>query len=415
MSSMKLKDYENINFQDEQEMLSYFKAQEETDAWEEVITNEITALPSENVDPSFIRLGAIPVKYRGTDMTGLIADNVTDDDIKESSENPKLMVAFPRPDGMVVYPMRYTAFAGIQKRAGIGGSAISRLDNYGQQTEMSAENRATCINMGLELYRNRTKILVRQNNPYDEKDGVKVTAMMSGDENDYSVLEQYRLIKALRAELADNFSDFKFSSAATSYEVSSISYDLDDATLKSRIAGTLQSYGQQVNDGDIKVTVRLTTSDVGLCQARLTPIVLINDVPVPIGQVREVKHQNKASIAKFIDEAHQMLKNFRDNLDTFENLGKIVVNNPSDCFKRIYEKLGLSGYRDQLVSIQERIETEHALGCTGYDIYWYFCEMLYLKESTNVGTDNKSDIYKNIKNQEIVAGVLQMNIKEYDY
>ena len=412
---MKLKDYENLTFSDENQMLDYFKHQEETDRWDEVITNEITALPSENVDPSFIRLGAVPVKYRGTDMSGFIADNVTDDDIKESSENPKLMVAFPTTSGMVVYPMRYTAFDGIQSRAGISGRAISRLDNYGQQIEMSAANRAACINMGLELYRNKTKILVRQNNPYNAMDGVKVTALMSGDENDYSVLEQYRLVKALRQELADNFKDFSYSEGVTSYEISAISYDLNDASLKTSISNTLKGYGQDVEPADIKVTIRLTTSDVGLCQARLTPIVLIKGVPVPIGQVREVKHQNKATISKFCDEAHMLLKNFQDNLDSFEALGKIKISNPSDCFKRIYEKLGLSGYRNQLISIMERIESEHALGCTGYDIYWYFCEMLYLKESTTIGANTNSDVYKNIKNQETIAGILKMNISEYDY
>ncbi len=409
---MLLKDFETLKLNTEDEMLDYFKQQAETDSWEEVITNEITALPSENVEPVFIRTGAIPVMYRGTDMAGYIADNVTDEDIKESSENPKLMVAFPRATGMVVYPMRYTAFSGIQKRAGIGGSAISRLDDYGQQNEMSAQNRASCINMGLELYRNKTKILVRQNNPFNPNDGVKVTALMSGDENDYSILEQYRLIKALKQELADNFKSSKFNSCDTSYEITSVSYDLDDYGLTTQIANILRSYNQNVTPDDIKVSVRLTTSDVGLCQARLTPIVQVKDIPVPIGQVREVKHQNKATISKFIDEANMMLRNFRDNLSSFEELGKVKISNPSDCFKRIYEKLGLSGYRDQLLSILERIETEHALGCTGYDIYWYFCEMLYLKEVNNV---DDSNIYKNIKNQETVAGILRMNIKEYDY
>ena len=413
---MKLKDYENLTFFAEDEMLDYFKQQEATDSWEEVITNEITALPSENVDPLFLRTGAIPVTYRGTDMSGCIADNVTDDDIKESSENPKLMVAFPTASGMVVYPMRYTAFDGIQSRAGIGGRAISRLDDYGQQNEMSAANRAACINMGLELYRNKTKILVRQNDPYDASAGVKVTAMMSGDENDYSVLEQYRLVKALRQELEDNFKDYKYCEGITSYEVSAISYEILDDNLKNQIAGTLQSYGQDVTADDVKVTIRLTTSDVGLCQARLTPIVLIKGVPVPIGQVREIKHQNKASIAKFADEAHMCLKNFRDNLDSFEALGKVKITNPSDCFKRVYEKLGLSGYRNQLLEILERIETEHALGCTGYDIYWYFCEMIYLKETQTVNVDpNAGNIFKSIKTMETVAGIMRMNLSEYDY
>lgn len=412
---MKLKDYEDIKFSKEDEMLDFFKHQEETDRWNEVITNEITALPSENVDPTFIRLGVIPVKYRGADMTGLIADNVTDEDIKESSENPKLMIAFPTASGMAVYPMRYTAFVGIQNRAGIGGSAISRLKDHGQQNEMSAVNRAACINMGLELYKNRTKILIRQNNPYDAADGVKVTALMSGDENDYSVLEQYRLIKALRQELSDTYSNFSYAFGTTSYEISSISYDLNDDALKTRISNTLKSFGQEVKTDDVKVTIRLTTSDVGLCQARLTPIVLIKGIPVPIGQVREVKHQNKATISKFCDEAHMLLKNFQDNLSSFENLGKIKITNPSECFKRVYEKLGLSGYRDQLISILERIESEHALGCTGYDIYWYFCEMLYLKESNTVNTTGKSDVFKNIKNQEIIAGILRLNLSEYDY
>ncbi len=412
---MKLKDFGELKFTKEKDMLDFFKHQEQTDDWREVITNEITALPSENVDPSFIRLGVVPVKYKGTDLTGCIADNVTDDDIRESSENPKLMVAFPDNSKMVVFPMRHTAFSGIQARAGISGRAISRLDGCGHQSEMSAVNRATCINMGLELNKNKTKILLRQNNPYNAMDGVKVTALMSGDDNDYSILEQYRLIKALKKELSDTYSSSEYSSASTSYEITAISYDLNDDSLKTRISNTLRSFGQDIEPQDVKVTIRLTTSDVGLCQARLTPIVLIKGVQVPIGEIREVKHQNKATIAKFCDEAHMLLKNFQNNLSSFEALGKIKISNPSECFKRVYEKLKLSGYKDQLESMLERIESEHALGCTGYDIYWYFCEMLYLKETENVHGDNKSDIYKNIKSQEAITGIFKMNLFDYDY
>ena len=411
----KLGDFDELTFGNENDMLDYFLQQEKTDSWKEVVTNEINALPLEDINPLMIRVGAVPVMYRGTDMSGKIAEDVTDDDIKDSSQNPKLMVAFPEPNGMIVYPLRYTAFSGIQNRAGIGGRAISRLDNYGPQVEMSAINRAACINMGLELYRNKTKILVRYNNPYDAADGVKVTALMSGDDNDYSILEQYRLINVLRNELSTNFSSYNYLSATTSYEISSISYELDDEAMKNQIANTLIAYGTNVDKSDIKITVRLTTSDVGLCQARLTPIVLINDVPVPIGQIKEVKHQNKATVAKFADECHTFLIKFRDNMKSFEDLGKIKITNPSDCFKRVYEKLNLTGYRDQLLDILERIETEHAFGCSGYDIYWYFCEMLYQKEAAVSAKGDNSYMYKSIKAQETIASILRMDLKEYDY
>jgi len=255
----KLGDFETLDFLDESEMLEYFREQEKTDVWKSVITNEINALPLEDVDPMMIRVGAIPVCYRGTDMSGNIADNVTDEDIRDASTNPKLMVAFPEPSGMVVYPLRYTAFTGIQSRAGLSGRAISRLENYGPQVEMSPQNRAACINMGLELYKNKTKILVRQNNPFDANDGVKVTAIMSGDENDYAVLEQYRLIKALKQELEDNFAASGYKSASTSYEISSVSYEIMDDAIKNQIANTINSYGYNLSIDDIKVTVRLTT------------------------------------------------------------------------------------------------------------------------------------------------------------
>ena len=280
---------------------------------------------------------------------------------------------------------------------------------------MSAPNRAACINMGLELYRNRTKILIRQNNPYDAGDGIKITAMMSGDENDYSVLEQYRLVKALRTELETAFSNFKYAGGQTSYEITSISYDLDDDTLKTQIANTLTGYGKNVTPDDVKVTIRLTTSDCGLCQARLTPIIIVDNIPMMIGSVKEVKHQNKASISKFCDACSEMLLHFRDNLSSIDELGKIIINNPSECFKRVYEKLNLSGYRNELLETMERIESEHALGCTGYDIYWYFCEMLYKKEVNTVPDDGKDNIFRSIKAQETVASILHMDLKEYDY
>ncbi len=401
-----MRDYENINLVTKDEAHEFFRGQEENDRWVRVYTNEIDAIPLEQASVQMYRGGVMPmVGRKGAYSLDKIPSYVEDNDLETSMENSKLMAAIPVDNKIEVIPLRYTAFPLIQARAGITGSSVNNLRDRAQHKEMRAADRAQCINYGLDLFTDKTLVLIRDN---------KITAMMSGDENDYAVLPIYRLMKALENELSDNYAGYEYVEGVTSHEISAITYALNDASLESRIEGILTANGVSVNPGSIKVAVRLTSSDVGLCEARITPIIKMDGVVLPIGQCRDLRHSNGASIAKFCDLAHEVLLGFKDSIEDMNRLMNVTVNYPSNCFKNILNKLNLKGYASLLPEMMERIEDEHALKCTAYDIYWYLNELLYQKDSQTI-RDGKQDAFKSIKAQEEVAKVLKMDFSDFDH
>ena len=135
---------------------------------------------------------------------------------------------------------------------------------------------------------------------------------------------------------------------------------------------------------------------------------------LPIGQCRDLRHSNGASIAKFCDLAHEVLLGFKDSIEDIQRLMNISVNYPSNCFKNVLNKLNLKGYASFIPDMMERIEDEHALKCSAYDIYWYLNELLYLKDSQTI-RDGKEDAFRSIKAQEEVAKVLKIDFSDYDH
>lgn len=407
-----MKDYD-VKKLSKDELLGYFDNQEETDKWLRVYTNEIHAMPLEsNVEPIFYRSGAMPTQYRGRDILAYMANDVTDDGLSESMGNSKLMVVFPcegvSNDGKLgMYPLRYTAFPHLQERAGISGTAISALRPRGSRQEMSAADRAEILNKGLELYSDFSRILIR--------DG-KVTAIMSGDDNDYSVLPIGRLIRAMQGELSISFPEGNdMVSAKTCYEITSITYDVKNSEIEKRVKAVLTAYGVEAED--VKLQLKFTSSDVGRSEARVTPIVNVDGVPLAIGQAKGLKHANRATVGAFSNVVRDVLLGFKNTSAEIEDLMNIVIKHPADCFKRVFEKLNLVGYGKHVDAMMERIEDEHNGGCSGFDIYWYMSQLV-LNADDGEAEDKKrshSDLFVFCKAQEEVAKVLRLDLQEYDY
>ncbi len=400
-----MKDFEIRNFTDLEEAHAFFNGQETTDVWQKMYTNEIEAVPLENNPLNLHLKGAFKMTCAdGAQIEGFEKD-VTEDDILSSMESTKTAVAISNGTKKVLYPLRYTAFGHLQDRAGITGRSINSLKDKARANEMAPATRCECLNNGLRLYRDSTLALIR--------DG-KVTALLSGDVSDYSIMPVTRLMKILENELNGEFGGVSFAGGSVTHEIVDLRYEITDSNYVEMVKNLLESYGMLVEN--LKLTVRLTTSDVGLCAARLTPLMSFDGSPlITFGKSLSVEHKGgDKAMTLFVDVADRFLASFRDNTDNIVRLMNVKIKEPSRCLQNVYDALKLRGYSYELKEAKERIMAEHQNGCSAFDIYWYLNEMLLSYQENRKNKNLSISPLDSIKAQETVAQVLFMDLAAFD-
>lgn len=397
-----MKDFEILKLSESQTK-DYFEKQEKTDRWITIYTNELEVTPLPDMITA--KTGLFPLQTsKGITITGFESD-VTDDDISSSTENTKTACIIPENNRFKVYPLRYTAFGHMQERSGITGGSISSLKERRRANEMEAKVRCTCINEGLKLYKDKTLVLIR--------DG-KVTALLSGDESDYSIMPVSECKTILEDELSNSYKNYTFSSCQTTHDITEIIYNINDDELSERIEDVLSQTGELISD--VKVKLRFTTSDVGKCAARLTPMFFVDGKLLPFGKPLSVEHKGgKKAMAAFKDASRSIMSKYRECIGLIQKLMNIHIKHPAGCLKNVYSALKLTGYSAALNECQDRIISEHTSGCTGYDIYWYLNEVLFMTEEINKKNGKEINLFTSIRAQETISEILFMDIKQYDY
>lgn len=401
-----MKDFEVKNMTEPQALHEFFSNQEKNDRWLNVYTKELYTTPLENNELALYTPGSFAVQMpNGVDISGF-ADDVSSEEIQSSMTTTKTAVVLPVADKFQMYPLRYTAWTHLQKRAGLEGRSINNVKERARAKELAPSKRCEMFNETLCLYSDMTKALIR--------DG-KITALMSGDEADYAVMPVSRLISILESELAYQYENFKFSYANTNHEITQIVYSLHDQQLEKNIIGTLSSQGLLIQDDAVEVEVQLTTSDVGNCAARLTPIIRVDGKALPIGRPDAVEHKGGSkAMTAFIDMTHTFLGKYRENVDLLKKLMEVHITNPSSCLQNVVNKINLVGYSRFLKRAKEKLDQE-VTNCTAYDIYWYLNNMLFESEEHAKAENKTVNLFSSIKDQEVIGQVLFMNLKDFDF
>lgn len=399
-----MKDFEVINLKSHDEFKAFFTEQEKNDRWVAVYTNELYATPLEDNELALYTPDGFSFEMPNGAKIGGFAPDVTEEEIRSSMTTTKASIVLPLDDKFQMYPLRYTAWSHLQKRAGLEGRSINNTKERARAKELPPAKRCEMFNECLPLYSDKTLVLIR--------DG-KVTALMSGDEADYAVMPVARLILTLENELASQYEDYKFLNAATNHEVTKIVYALHDESLERNIKNMLSSNGALV--GDVSVELQLTTSDTGNCAARLTPIIRVDGKVMPIGKPDAVEHKGGSkAMSSYIDMAHVFLGKYRENIEVLQKLMNVRISCPSSCLQNIVTKINLVGYGRQLKAAKEKLDQEFS-DCTAYDIYWMLNNMLFEAEEAAKADNKALNLYSSIKDQETVGSCLFLNFSEYDY
>lgn len=378
-----MKDNELLVFSTGNEGLNLFlrvlKQQKKTDIWKRCYTKELKVIPLDN-----------PI---GLPILRSELDIPQDDDVLMQCMNrdaKPLLLQFPL-EKMICVPLRDTAFSSLCGRGHISGTALQK---------MSGENFATIINICLAQWGDSCLVLYRDN---------KISAVHSGDANDYAVLIMYDLVKIVKKGIEKMCNregasaTYEFMGGFLNHSICTANFLLKDREIQDFYTPFLKKMGY--DSKEFYPVVKFASSDVGVCGANLAPILWHGNTEIQIGQPMSLPHKNRASLEMFEESIDGIYALFQSTLKDFEKLEEIWIEYPDECFNNLCKKVQLGSKSEEaFIDFQNtRGNTVNAL-----ELYFAICEVItYAK---NQGMDEA----KIFKLQEQIARILTLNIKAYD-
>lgn len=382
-----LKDDEIKTFNSENEMMIFFGKQKETDTWKRCYTQEISIIGMQNN----------PIMANITRSELNIDSEVTDDQIVETMNDTKLLVVCPL-EKERVFPLRRVAFKSLTERAGLSGNSMNTFEDTSRQNELDPIYKADMLNKCLNLYKDKSLILLRDN---------KVSAVLSGDNNDYVVLPMYDLIKVMSGTLSLNFPFFEFARSFTSHEISLVEWLLKDVQLEKSIENTFKKSNVLLKEKP-RLIVQLSTSDVGIRSVTIVPYLALNKRTIPVGTPIFLPHKGKTSLALLEKETLKILALYRKSGEMLDKLQDKLIRYPAGALYHVSQALKLPKKASVLKA--KEIESEY-VNCSALEIYCFLQEIIDLYEES---CKEPLQPLKKLKYDEAIASALYFNFSDYD-
>lgn len=384
-----LKENDDMFLFNEAETKKLFSDICDNDVWQTVYTRELicSGLPNAPILIAQIR----------KDLN--ISGKVSDDCLREEMEEMGLCISIPFELGRETYPIGGNiALSCLMQRAGYGAAPI--LSNYKDKNSvfaMNVDDKAKVLNFGLEQFRNKSLVLIR-----DEK----IRAIHSGDENDYQPLRFDKLNEILSKELNKQFASCSFNDAVLNHQFFSVLYRMEDYAIETQLKDIFSKTGMNLGS-KIQLGCRLTSSDVGLFGANIYPYIVDEfGTYRPIGLPIKTEHRNKASLEVFEAQAKKVYALLRDSSYTLDAMSKKRVNYPSGIVQRLGKTVGLP--KKQTVITAKEFQSSY-IKPTQIDVYWKLFEIL--EESEFQG---KVSPAQKINIEESLARLIFSNMDEFD-
>lgn len=372
----KMRDYQVKNFKDLDEVETFFGQQNEQDVWVRLRTRDLVPVGL-NDEPLFVDQ---IMSENNTDMTDA-------DAVRECMNDQKLMLEFPYGDKQQVVPLRYTALKTLCDRAGISGMSIMSFDNRPHHSQITPDERAQILSIMLQHFRNKSLLLVR--------DG-KVSAVLSGDPKDYTIMPVCDLLEIVQEEMDYRFQKYSFLSGQATHEMVRIVFGIQDDKIRAKanlIANTK-------SEPDIQM--EFVSSDVGKNSATLIPTVRINGVVIRIGPSLRLRHKS-CDLKAFEKMCQSMFSMFETGLEQMEKLSQVSVANPEKTLEKIADGADLP-----LVSLKRAVDVmlqETGGKCSAFDVYYYIYwliddyEMLMDEKGKSLSLQQKFDMQEKAARQ----------------
>lgn len=331
-------------FAGESDFLDFLKKREENTTWKKEASN---SLRFEALEKNSAKTDAIIDAYN---------DAGKGDVFKDTLEGTQLVLH----TGAECIPVRGCAIKTILERAKISGNALSKVER---------NVFAKILNHCLKVADGQALLKVSDD---------KVSAIHGGDKSDYSILEMYELFEKTSDYLNDNFSDVKYAGGFYDHSIVTALWTLDgNEELVQTYRDLLLMHS--VKCRDLKASVRLTTSDVGISGANLYPTLIADGRNIPLGNPLKLEHKNGASMKDFDRKLSALYSQYDFALGKLKDLIAITIKNPSNTMIGVMSKIGIP--KKYGVPALEKFNALYGGGfCTAHDIYYGIAEVIFLMQ-----------------------------------
>lgn len=360
------------SFAGEGDFLDFLKSRKDKTTWK---TETSSDLRFEALVKDTARTDAIVDDYRSMGKEEIITDTL---------DGTQLVLK----TGNECIPVRNCAIKTILERARISGNALSKVEK---------SVFAKILNHCLKVADGQALLKVADD---------KVSAVHGGDKSDYSILEMSELFTKTSEYLNDNFNDAKYAGGFFDHSMVTAVWSLDGNEELVETYKELLSL-HSVSCRELKASVRLTTSDVGISGANLYPSLIVDGKNIPLGSPLKLEHKNGATMNDFEKKLDMLYSQYDLAIGKLENLISLTIKNPTNTMIGVMSKIGIP--KKYGAPALEKFNAIYGSGmCTAHDIYYAIAEVVFLMQCAG-----ESGV-KVTQMEETVARALNVKWQEFD-
>ncbi len=315
-----------------------------------------------------------------------INDGLDEDIITDTIVNTGLLLK----DKNEYYPVRGCAIKSILDRAGIQGNGLRRVEKNVY---------ARILNDLLKVANGEALIRFSEG---------KVSAVLSGDCNDYSVLDVEQIFLHSVDYLTSNFKGCNYLGGFYEHNMVSALWELSgEDELLEAYKEELRLHGKSIDE--MKPMVRITTSDTGAGGANIFPMLVSGkeNTTINLGEPLRLEHRYGNDITEFDQQLKQLYGKYQLATGNLIKLLKIDIMHPVSCMRGVMEKLKIpKKYQAEAIELFKAQQGENS--CTAHDIYYGISEILYML--TCEGEEGS----RITRMEEVIARALALNWTEFD-
>jgi len=315
-----------------------------------------------------------------------INDGLDEDIITDTIVNTGLLLK----DKNEYYPVRGCAIKSILDRAGIQGNGLRRVEKNVY---------ARILNDLLKVANGEALIRFSEG---------KVSAVLSGDCNDYSVLDVEQIFLHSVDYLTSNFKGCNYLGGFYEHNMVSALWELSgEDELLEAYKEELRLHGKSIDE--MKPMVRITTSDTGAGGANIFPMLVSGkeNTTINLGEPLRLEHRYGNDITEFDQQLKQLYGKYQLATGNLIKLLKIDIMHPVSCMRGVMEKLKIpKKYQAEAIELFKAQQGENP--CTAHDIYYGISEILYML--TCEGEEGS----RITRMEEVIARALALNWTEFD-
>jgi len=315
-----------------------------------------------------------------------INDGLDEDIITDTIVNTGLLLK----DKNEYYPVRGCAIKSILDRTGIQGNGLRRVEKNVY---------ARILNDLLKVANGEALIRFSEG---------KVSAVLSGDCNDYSVLDVEQIFLHSVDYLTSNFKGCNYLGGFYEHNMVSALWELSgEDELLEAYKEELRLHGKSIDE--MKPMVRITTSDTGAGGANIFPMLVSGkeNTTINLGEPLRLEHRYGNDITEFDQQLKQLYGKYQLATGNLIKLLKIDIMHPVSCMRGVMEKLKIpKKYQAEAIELFKAQQGENP--CTAHDIYYGISEILYML--TCEGEEGS----RITRMEEVIARALALNWTEFD-